>query len=91
MNKTSTLTYNPSTKALVTNGTVDGFKLAAASAKNVTDNTISTAPNVNDTNLITGRTLYNSITSSNEIDSLFPGQSTYDDFATAADIAALFT
>lgn len=33
--KTSTLTYNPSTKALVTGGTVNGYTLAAASAKGV--------------------------------------------------------
>ena len=33
--KTSTLTYNPSTKALVTGGTVDGYDLNAASAKAV--------------------------------------------------------
>lgn len=35
VNKTSTLTYNPNTKALVTGGTVDGYILAAASAKSV--------------------------------------------------------
>ena len=35
VNKTSTLTYNPNTKALVTGGTVDGYTLAAASAKSV--------------------------------------------------------
>lgn len=33
--KTSTLTYNPSTKALVTGGTVNGFTLADAAAKTV--------------------------------------------------------
>lgn len=33
--KTSTLTYNPSTKALVTGGTINGYTLAAASAKAV--------------------------------------------------------
>lgn len=33
--KTSTLTYNPSTKALSTGGTVNGYTLAAASAKGV--------------------------------------------------------
>ena len=38
--KTSTLTYNPSTKALVTGGTVNGYTLAAASAKGV-DTSIS--------------------------------------------------
>ena len=42
VNKTSTLTYNPSTKALVTGGTVDGYTLAAASAKAV-DTTIAAA------------------------------------------------
>lgn len=41
--KTSTLTYNPSTKALVTGGTVDGYTLAAASAKAVTDSTSASA------------------------------------------------
>lgn len=35
VNKSSTLTYNPSTKALVTGGTVDGYDLNAASAKAV--------------------------------------------------------
>ncbi len=40
--KTSTLTYNPSTKALVTGGTVNGYTLAAASAKGV-DTSISAA------------------------------------------------
>lgn len=38
--KTSTLTYNPSTKALSTGGTVNGYTLAAASAKSV-DTSIS--------------------------------------------------
>ena len=33
--KTSTLTYNPSTKALLTGGTINGYTLAAASAKGV--------------------------------------------------------
>ena len=33
--KTSTLTYNPSTKALSTGGTINGYTLAAASAKGV--------------------------------------------------------
>ena len=33
--KTSTLTYNPSTKALSTGGTVNGYTLAGASAKGV--------------------------------------------------------
>lgn len=42
VNKTSTLTYNPNTKALVTGGTVDGYTLAAASAKAV-DTTIAAA------------------------------------------------
>ena len=41
LNRTGTLTYNPSTKALVTGGTVDGYTLAAASAKAV-DTSIST-------------------------------------------------
>lgn len=40
--KTSTLTYNPSTKALSTGGTVNGYTLAAASAKGV-DTSISAA------------------------------------------------
>jgi len=58
VNKTSTLTYNPNTKSLVTGGTVDGYTLAAASAKGVTDNTTNTDVTSSDTNLITGRTLY---------------------------------
>ena len=58
VNKTSSLTYNPSTKALVTGGTVDGYTLAAASAKGVTDNTSNADVTSADTNLITGRTLY---------------------------------
>lgn len=40
--KTSTLTYNPSTKALSTGGTVNGYSLAAASAKGV-DTSIAAA------------------------------------------------
>lgn len=40
VNKNSNFTYNPSTKALATGGTVDGYKLAAASAKAV-DTSIS--------------------------------------------------
>lgn len=42
VNKTSTLTYNPNTKALVTGGTVNGYTLAAASAKGV-DTSIAAA------------------------------------------------
>lgn len=38
--KSSYLTYNPSTKALVTNGTINGFTLAAACAKAI-DSSIS--------------------------------------------------
>jgi hypothetical protein len=72
--KSSSLTYNPSTKALSTGGTVDGYTLAAASAKSVTDNTTSTAPSSSDQNLITGRTLYNAIASDVEVDNLFPEQ-----------------
>ena len=56
--KTSTLTYNPSTKALVTGGTINGYTLAAAAAKGVTDNSSNADVTSSDTNLITGRTLY---------------------------------
>ena len=46
VNKSSTLKYNPSTKELVTGGKVDGYTLAAASAKGVdtsiTDGSTST-------------------------------------------------
>ena len=42
VNKNSNFTYNPSTKALATGGTVDGYKLAAASAKGV-DTSIAAA------------------------------------------------
>lgn len=38
VNKASTLTYNPSTKALVTGGTVDGYTLNVASGYNVANN-----------------------------------------------------
>lgn len=48
--KSSYLTYNPSTKALVTNGTINGFTLAAACAKAV-DSSISEG--VGSTNLPT--------------------------------------
>ena len=58
VNKASTLTYNPNTKALVTGGTVNGYTLAAACAKGVTDNSSNTDVTSSDTNLITGRTLY---------------------------------
>lgn len=69
--KTTNFTYNPSTKALNTGGTVNGYTLNAASAKGVTDNTSSVAPSSTDTNLITGRTLYNAIASTSEVDALF--------------------
>ena len=36
----------------------NGYTLADACAKGVTDNTSSTAPSSSDTNLVTGRTLY---------------------------------
>jgi len=56
-------TVNPSTgevkvKKLTIADTVNGYKLAAASAKGVTDNSSSTAISSSDTNLITARTLY---------------------------------
>ena len=56
-------TVNPSTgevkvKKLTVADTVNGYKLAAASSKGVTDNTASTAVSASDTNLITARTLY---------------------------------
>lgn len=69
--KTTDFTYNPSTKALNTGGTVNGYSLNAASEKSVTDNTSSVAPSSTDTNLITGRTLYNAIASTSEVDALF--------------------
>ena len=69
--KTTDFTYNPNTKALVTGGTVNGYTLNSASEKSVTDNTSSVAPSSTDTNLITGRTLYNAIASTSEIDALF--------------------
>ena len=42
VNKASTLTYNPSTKALLTGGTINTYTLAAACAKGV-DNSMTTA------------------------------------------------
>lgn len=48
--KTSTLTYNPSTKALSTGGAINGYTLAAASAKGVDT---SIAASSNSTNLPT--------------------------------------
>lgn len=56
----SDLSYNPSTKALVTGGTIDGFILAAAAAKAVTDVTNSTARAItsNGQNLMTERAIY---------------------------------
>ena len=54
--KTSTLTYNPSTKALVTGGTVNGYTLAAASAKGVDT---SIAANSTSTNLPTSQAVSN--------------------------------
>lgn len=58
--KTSTLTYNPSTKALVTGGTVNGYTLAAASAKGV-DTSIS--ENSTSTNLPTSAAVANLVSS----------------------------
>ena len=56
----SDLSYNPSTKALITGGTIDGFTLAAAAAKAVTDVTNSTARAItsNGQNLMTERAIY---------------------------------
>ena len=50
---------------------INGYTLTEACAKNITDNTTSTAPSSSDTNLITGRTLYNAIASTSEINALF--------------------
>lgn len=47
VNKNSNFTYNPSTKALATGGTVDGYKLAAASAKGVDTNITATSTSSN--------------------------------------------
>jgi hypothetical protein len=57
VNKTSTLTYNPNTKSLVTGGTVDGYTLAAASAKSVTDSSSASAISTG-TSLPTERDIY---------------------------------
>lgn len=57
VNKTSTLTYNPNTKSLVTGGTVDGYTLAAASAKAVTDSSSASAIGTG-TSLPTERDIY---------------------------------
>lgn len=56
VNKNSNFTYNPSTKALATGGTVDGYKLAAASAKGV-DTSIAAAST--STNLPTSQAVAN--------------------------------
>ena len=45
--KTDTLTYNPSTKALSTGGTINGYLLRAASAKNVDDSISSSSTSEN--------------------------------------------
>ena len=45
--KTSTLTYNPSTKALVTGGTINGFTLGTASAKGVDTSMTATSTSIN--------------------------------------------
>ena len=50
--------FNPSTGNVVST-TFNGYTLGAACAKGVTDNTSATAVTSSDTNLITGRTLYN--------------------------------
>ena len=57
VNKTSTLTYNPNTKALHTGGTVNGYALAAASAKAVTDSSSASAISTG-TSLPTERDIY---------------------------------
>jgi hypothetical protein len=62
---------NLSDTQALTNKTYNGYTLAAACAKGVTDNSSATAPSSTDTNLITGRTLYNAIASTTEIDGLF--------------------
>ena len=65
--KSSTLKYNPSTKALVTGGTVNGYTLAAACAKGVTDTTTPNPTTLStDVNLVTGKTLYYAIYGSME-------------------------
>lgn len=45
--KTDTLTYNPSTKALLTGGSINGYLLRAASAKNVDDSISSSSTSEN--------------------------------------------
>ena len=55
--KTSTLTYNPSTKALSTGGTINGYTLAAASEKAITDSSSASAIGTG-TSLPTERDIY---------------------------------
>lgn len=45
--------------------------IGSAVAVGITDNTTSSAPSSTDSNVITGRTLYNAIASTSEIDALF--------------------
>lgn len=52
------LTYNPNTKALVTGGTVNGYTLAAACAKAVTDSSSASAISSTGTSLPTERDIY---------------------------------
>ena len=66
-------TYNASTNKAATVSTITTAigALGSAASKDVTDNTSAAAPSSTDTNLITGRTLYNAIASNAEIDALF--------------------
>lgn len=54
----SNLTYNPSTKALSTGGTINGYTLNAASAKAVTDSSSASAISSTGTSLPTERDIY---------------------------------
>lgn len=52
-------------------GITDQGHIASAEAVGITDVTTATAPSSSDTNLITGRTLYNAIASTAEIEAMF--------------------
>ncbi len=56
--KSTSLTYNPSTKALVTGGTIDGYTLAAACAKDVDSSSIAD----DSVNLPTSAVVYDFVT-----------------------------
>ena len=77
--KTSTLTYNPSTKALSTGGEINGYTLNAASAKAV-DTSLSTGSISTSTNLPTSNAVANAIVFDRGIHKAFTNSSSSSEY-----------